>query len=220
MTRGRPREFDPDATLEHALAVFERDGFESASVQSLADAMGICKPSLYAAYGNKEGLFIAALNRYTAATDSRRVVLLEQEPDAARAIEAMLEDVVGTYTQCATRGGCLIVAEAAGGALSTHSPAVREALGRAMSGGQQLLFSRLERARRDGDLPAHTDVRGLVEYFMTVMAGLSVLARGGSGAEQLRGVVRTAMQAWPARARSPRVHTDAHTDEHGGGERT
>lgn len=199
MTRGRPREFDPDATLDHALAVFERDGFESASVQSLADAMGICKPSLYAAYGNKEGLFIAALERYSAATDARRAALLAQEPVGRRAVEVMLADVVETYTRCASRGGCLLVAEATSGAGTAQSPAIRDALQRGMSGGRQMLVERLVRSAQDGEFPDDTDVGALADYVMTVMAGLSVLARGGAAPAQLHGVVQMAIQAWPVR---------------------
>ena len=197
MTRGRPREFDPDAALDHALAVFERDGFEATSVQALADAMGICKPSLYAAYGNKESLFIAALQRYAAACDARRAAVLDAEPDGRRAVEAMLTDAVRTYTACKSAGGCLIVAQTAGGSPDTQSDAMRDALSDALHDGRVLLRARLQRARCDGDLPAGIDVETLAAYFATVMAGLSVLARNGGTRDALTAVVTTAMGAWP-----------------------
>ena len=177
--------------------MFERDGFEATSVQVLADAMGICKPSLYAAYGNKESLFIAALHRYAASCDARRAALLDAETDGRRAVETMLTDAVAAYTDCRSAGGCLIVAQTAGGSPETQSDAMRDALADAMNDGRALLRARLQRARCDGDLPAGTDVDTLAAYFATVMAGLSVLARNGGTRDALTAVVTTAMGAWP-----------------------
>lgn len=65
-TMGRPREFDLDQALDQALEVFWRNGYEGASVAELTQAMGISPPSLYAAFGNKEGLFRKVLDRYVA----------------------------------------------------------------------------------------------------------------------------------------------------------
>ena len=62
--RGRPRVFDADAALDAALAVFWRHGYEGASLTDLTAAMGINRPSLYAAFGNKESLFRRVMDRY------------------------------------------------------------------------------------------------------------------------------------------------------------
>src|SRR5690606_10983188 len=62
--RGRPREFDPDQALASALGVFWSKGYEGTSMTDLTEAMGITKPSLYAAFGNKEALFSRALDLY------------------------------------------------------------------------------------------------------------------------------------------------------------
>ena len=64
MPRGRPREFDVEKALDRALEVFWRKGYEGASLPDLTRAMGINRPSLYAAFGSKEGLFRRALDRY------------------------------------------------------------------------------------------------------------------------------------------------------------
>src|ERR1700754_3206159 len=65
MAMGRPREFDADSALDQAMEVFWRHGYEGATIAQLTDAMGINPPSLYAAFGSKEGLLKAALDRYT-----------------------------------------------------------------------------------------------------------------------------------------------------------
>src|SRR5256885_11333451 len=62
--RGRPREFDREAALEQAIDVFWRHGYEATSVSDLTAAMGINPPSLYAAFGDKEKLFLEAVERY------------------------------------------------------------------------------------------------------------------------------------------------------------
>src|SRR5258708_966795 len=62
--RGRPRAFDPDAALDRAMHVFWAKGYEGASLSNLTRAMGINRPSLYAAFGNKEQLFRKVLDRY------------------------------------------------------------------------------------------------------------------------------------------------------------
>src|SRR4029079_14289460 len=62
--KGRPREFDADEALDRALEVCWRKGYEGASLAELTEAMGINRPSLYAAFGNKEALFRRAFDRY------------------------------------------------------------------------------------------------------------------------------------------------------------
>lgn len=194
MTRGRPREFDTAEALEQALRVFARDGFERASVQVLADAMGICKPSLYAAYGNKETLFIEALRRYTRAGGARRSALLDEEPDGEAAVTRLLEEAATAFTSCASARGCMLMAEAASQA--SRSEAVRSALASAMGDGTMALRKRLVRAVADGHLSSDVDVDAMTSYFDALLAGLSTMARNGSGADELRPVVQTAMRAW------------------------
>ena len=197
MTRGRPREFDAYDALDQAQLVFARDGYDGASMHALTDAMGICKPSLYAAYGNKEALFIAVLQRYAAAADARRSSVLNDEPDGRRAVEQMLSDTVARYTQSTPSPGCLIVAQAAGGSTAAQSSGIRIALAAVMDDGRDALRARLSRARAEGDLPADVNIDALATYFSTVMAGLSVQARNGATAELLGAVVQSALCAWP-----------------------
>ena len=64
MPLGRPREFDADSRLDRAMEVFWQRGFEGATLPELTAAMGINRPSLYAAFGNKEQLFEKCLDRY------------------------------------------------------------------------------------------------------------------------------------------------------------
>lgn len=203
MRRGRPREFDLAPALDAALGVFARVGYEQASVQALSDAMGICKPSLYAAWGNKEALFIEAIHRYAAAGAAHQRAILDAHADGRAAFAALLADRIQSYTRAPSASpGCLVVAEAAS-QQAGYSAAVREAIAQVMQGGEALLRERLSRAQRDGDLAADADVPALAVYFSTVLAGLSVQARNGASAAALEAIARTAMQAWPAARMAP-----------------
>lgn len=195
MSRGRPREFDPTEALDQALAVFARDGFEQASVQALADGMGICKPSLYAAYGNKESLFIEALRRYALRGNLERDRLLNEEPDGPTALAALLR---ATAEAASSHGqtGCLLVSEAAA-AHAEYPAAVRDAVRDLMESGAVLLRARLVRAIADGHLDESADVEALVRFYGAVMSGLTVQARSGATREQLLAAAEMAMRAWP-----------------------
>ena len=90
MPAGRPRLFDLELALDRALNVFWRKGYEGTSLADLTDEMGINRPSLYAAFGNKEALFRRAMERYEQKTASCLRSALD-EPNVLRAIENLLE---------------------------------------------------------------------------------------------------------------------------------
>ncbi len=208
MSRGRPREFDTESALDAALAVFSRVGYGQASVQELAEAMGICKPSLYAAYGNKEALFIEAIRRYAARGEAHHRAILERHDVAFDAIAALLEDTVQGFTSCGASSGCMIISEAAS-AQAAYSARVRDEISAVMTSASALVLGRLQRALAEADLPAGTDVDALSGYLSTVLAGLSVQARNGAAAPALRAIIRTAMQAWPVHSPASRASTAA-----------
>src|SRR5918998_3452928 len=105
---GRPREFEPDEALARAMEVFWRQGYEGTSLGKLTAAMGINRPSLYAAFGNKEALFRKALDRYV---DERMAFIRAaiEEPTARRAVEALLRGYAASVTNPGTPPGCLTV---------------------------------------------------------------------------------------------------------------
>lgn len=198
MSRGRPREFDPDMALDRVLPVFWRDGFEGASVQELAAAVGVSKPSLYAAYGNKEALFLAALERYLSAFAAGLVAQMESEPDGRSAMRQYLRDIVALYTDRSHPFGCLIVTAATTSDSAAVPEAVRNALCASMRKSATVIEERLRRAQRDGHLRAKADVSAMAHYFHTVTSGMSVQAKAGTSRETMLLVVDEAMKIWDA----------------------
>ena len=200
--RGRPRCFDTERALDSALAVFWRHGYQGASMSELTAAMGISKPSLYAAFGDKESLYLKALERYAAVGIGHALPLLHDEPDARVAVEGFLRAMAATLSNPALPGGCFVVNGAADCGCDATPPAVDAALRKALQNGEEQLRTRLERARRDGQLEAGVSVIGLAAFYSSVLAGMGVLSKGGAKQSRLDAVINVAMAAWPAALKS------------------
>jgi len=190
---GRPRAFDIDQALDTALDLFWRKGYEGTSLADLTDAIGINRPSLYAAFGNKEELFQKALDRYLEVTSPLMCTALEQST-ARAVVEELL--MGATASKCAdSPRGCLLVNGAL--ACSEASTSIQNELNRRRAQGEEKLRDRFERAKIDGDLPADTNCADLARYVMTIMQGLSVQSVGGATCEELQSVVRLALKGFP-----------------------
>ena len=106
--RGRPREFDIDDALDKAIEVFWRQGYEGTTLDDLTDAMQISRPSLYAAFGNKEATFKQAVARY-ADVDMAYVSDALAEPTARQVAERYLRENVAAITTPGKPAGCLSI---------------------------------------------------------------------------------------------------------------
>ena len=176
------------------MQVFWQKGYEGASLSDLTAAMGINRPSLYAAYGNKEDLFRKALGRYAENAEAFLRECLNRQT-ARASIESFLYAVADGLTCPEKPHGCLTVRCNLSGSAAAES--VRLELTKRRNDGETLIRRRLEQAQAAGELPAGTNPAELARYFATVHQGMSVQAAGGATREQLRGVVKTALQAWP-----------------------
>ena len=191
---GRPRSFDVDQALDRALQVFWRKGYEGASLSDLTSAMGINRPSLYAAFGDKETLFRKALDRYAEGPASYVREALDQ-PTARAVAEKLLRASADLLSNPRNPPGCLNVQ----GALACGSDAegVRRDLASRRAAGEALIRQRLQRAKAEGDLPSQASPADLARYLATIMHGMSVQAAGGATRAELRRIVETALRAWP-----------------------
>src|SRR6266404_7803891 len=161
---GRPRAFDVDLALDRALHVFWKKGYEGASLSDLTEAMDINRPSLYAAFGNKETLFRKALDRYSRGPTAFYEDAL-RAPTARAVVERLLRGTVDLLTNPQTPRGCLIVQSAL--ACGDAADSVRKEVDSRREAGETALRRRLQRAKREGDLPANSDPADLSRYITT-----------------------------------------------------
>lgn len=191
---GRPRCFCPDKALDRALEVFWKNGYDGTSLTDLTEAMGINRPSLYAAYGNKEELFRKAMQRY-----SDRIACLlksaDQQPTARAYVEFLLNKSVEFFTDPNNPGGCFMIQGPSGSC--GHSKKLLDEVNACRTGLACTFRKRFQQALDDGEFAPATDVDGLAEFFAAVKHGMALQAAAGATADGLRAVVSTAMRAWP-----------------------
>jgi AcrR family transcriptional regulator len=193
MAMGRPRAFDADAALDEATEVFWRHGYEGATIAQLTEAMGINPPSLYAAFGSKESLWKAALDRYSA----KRAAFMEKilnAPTAREVADRMLMGIADTQTDPANPPGCFLVQ--GGLACGTGSENVPFELAARRAQTEDQLRERFVRAKAEGDLKETADPAALARYISAVTAGMGVMASSGADREALRQVAAVSLKAF------------------------
>ncbi|MGF1568356.1 MAG: TetR/AcrR family transcriptional regulator, partial [Nodosilinea sp.] len=171
-----------------------RKGYLGTSLSDLTEAMGINRPSLYAAFGNKETLFRKALDRYRDRHTAYYREALE-EPTARKVIERMMQGVVDLVTNSSNPSSCL-VARSLLACADPDDPLHQELVERRVVD-ESAIRDRFERAVAEGDLPPEADPAALAGFVLMVNAGLSVQAAGGASRTELLQVVQTALQACP-----------------------
>jgi AcrR family transcriptional regulator len=192
---GRHREFDVDQALCIALQVFRRTGYEGTSMSDLTEAMGITRPSLYAAFGNKEDLFRKTLDLYERQHLCFALEAL-QAPTAREAVDRLLRGYVDVLTDPTNPPGCLGVNGAV--ACSEASAPIREELITRRTINENNLRARLERAHTEGDFPPDEDPGDWARFVVSIGLGMAVKATSGASRDELYRVVDFAMRGWPA----------------------
>ena len=186
----RPRSFDPDEALDLARDVFWQNGFQGTSLDDITAATGLAKPSLYAAFGDKNALFLKVLDRYHASIVANAERVLNQGPSARDAIERWL---TGFVPYCSgTKGirGCLSVNTAADGA--SDQKEVRKRIERFNRKLEQLLSSRLRADR--AQFSDSFDPDDAARAIMAIYLGLMVLAKDAPDATRVRATLNQAMK--------------------------
>lgn len=177
------------------MQVFWRKGFEGASLDDLTKAMGISRPSLYAAFGNKAALFRKAQDRYHEGPACHFSKAIAQ-PTARLVAKTLLDGTIDLLCDPRNPGGCLAV----NGALATGDAGARihrEQVARRREA-ERLLAQRFTRAKRERDLPKTSNPADLATYISALVFGMSVQAAGGAKRASLQRMADLAMRAWPS----------------------
>ncbi len=193
--RGRPLSFDRDLALERAMHVFWQRGYEAASISELTAAMGITAPSLYTAFGDKERLFLEAIERYATGPGGGYPRALEEEPTAYLAIKRCLEEAAEELTRPCHPKGCMVVMAATN--CSEASAHIQAALAKRRAASDSGVRCRIEHGIENGELPPDTDAEALASFYATVFRGMSMQAADGASHQALLATAAMAMKAWP-----------------------
>lgn len=190
---GRPLSFDRDDVLEKAMLAFWESGYETTSISDLTAAMGVTAPSLYAAFGNKQQLFLEAMRLY-AGDRAALEQAMRAAPTARQAVTDMLRGAAVLYTGETTPPGCLLASAAATG--SPDAAAVRIAVAAERRAIRGMLIRRIEADIAQGHLMPETPATVLADLAIAVTQGMSVLARDGADRSSLLAVSDAATASW------------------------
>ncbi|MFD6161011.1 TetR/AcrR family transcriptional regulator [Nocardia sp. NPDC060256] len=181
--RGRPRNFDRNIALEQAMVLFWEHGYRGTSLTDITTALGINRPSMYAAFGNKEALFREAVALYS---DALRVPVesaLRGGPSTRAAIAETLHVYAAAFSKPGTPQGCLVVLSATDG--PEQDDPLREFLVELRGSLAAGILLRLQHAVRENEIPETVNIEALAAYFGTVVFGMAIQARDGASHEAL-----------------------------------
>lgn len=198
---GRPKAFCEEQALAAATLVFADKGFEGTSLKDLTKAMGINRFSLYATYGNKEALYVKAMERFNEAR-SQRLSQALSVPSAREALTQLLRELARHSTNTSGPGSCFVTQGPLTAAEASEK--TRRHVAEMRASAEKLIRERLERAIKEGELPAGTSAADLARFFAVTIQGFALQAQHGASHEELLRVVDVAMAQWPKRKKLKR----------------
>jgi TetR/AcrR family transcriptional repressor of nem operon len=187
----RPRAFDEDQAVDCALNLFWRRGYEATSVRDVLQHTGLGQGSLYAAFGDKHGLYLRALDRYADRATCQVVERLKAEGPVKPAIEALLRDMADDALCDPDRKGCLFVNAAA--ELVPHDPEVARRVEAAFARIEDALAGAVRRGQESGELAGGRDPRTLAQFLLTAVQGVRVVGKATPQPARLAGAIDTVM---------------------------
>jgi TetR/AcrR family transcriptional repressor of nem operon len=186
----RPRSFNPDETLDLARDVFWQKGFQSTSLDDITAATGLAKPSLYAAFGDKNALFLKVLDRYHERIIANAQRILNEGPSARGAIERWLTGFVPFCSGVRGSRGCLSINTAADG--TSDQKEVRKKVERFNRKLEELLRNRLRADR--AQFSDAFDPDSAARTIMAIYFGLMVMAKDAPDVARVRATLNQAMK--------------------------
>ena len=193
---GRKREFDEDTALQSAMEVFWQKGYVGTSLSDLTKSMGINKPSMYSAFGNKEALFIKATQRYIAIEMKAHQATLPEQSDAPFKVRLKNYMMSIVAMQCASEQhkGCFLVqcqSELIGGDIPQNAA---QLLSKAESTPKQLFVDLFTKNPEAVELGLDKNAEGNALSLYTVLKGTASMARTGAQESELEYVIDTALR--------------------------
>jgi TetR/AcrR family transcriptional repressor of nem operon len=192
----RRPEDDPDEALDRALEGFWERGYTDTSIQDLVDGTGVQRYGLYESFGNKHGLFLAALDRYQARMVDGFLARLEREDADLQDLENFLAALASQAGTPRRGWGCLMCNTAA--ELGTTDPEAAARVDHYVSRMERVFGGLLTRAQRRGEVREDAEPSEAARYMVGVVMGACVFAKTPDGPERVRDMVKHATWALAA----------------------
>lgn len=197
--RGRPRAYNPEIALESALNAFWKGGYSGTSMDTLSEATGLNRPSLYAGLGDKHTIYIKAMRHFQDYVRQRFDAAL-----APLANDRSFSDVLLRYLRSARDlyginestgvGGCAVISTATAEALT--DPEIRQVLDDALGEMEAQLLSRLKQAKDCGELAEDVDLETLCFLVTSTAHSIGIRARAGQPRQDIERVVDSLVRAF------------------------
>jgi len=190
--RGRPRQYDPDRALAKAAEIFWKQGYAGTSLDDLAAATGMNRPSLYAAFGDKRDLYLKTLERYRDQSRAMSVKVMAESPTLRVFLKRFYEQAIDIYLAGGDEArGCYSISTAP--AQATTDPAVRAFLAASIGNTDSFLASRIAKGRERGEVPANAEPQALAQVATATLHTIAVRARVGVPRKQLAALAAAAI---------------------------
>lgn len=189
----RLREFDTEAAVQAAMVAFRRHGYDGTSIQDLVEATGVGRGSLYAAFGSKDGLYLAAVDRYREQYATPLIDVLRGGAPARELIREVLVSVVDEIVRDGDRLACLIVTAAM--ERVAYDPETAEHVRTTTEALEDALAEMIAAGQSSGELGDRQDARDLARFIMTTLQGLRVMGAINPDRRALMSAVEVAVSA-------------------------
>ena len=187
----RTKQFNKQAVVSKAIALFTAKGYHGTSAQDLVDTLGVSRSSLYDTFGDKHGLFLCALQQYSQQHSGLVVDLLAQATDVPATLRALFDQIIQASVASGTQGGCLMVNSATG--VDTLSPAAVDLVRAGTQVIEDALAEAISQAQQVGTISDRHGARTLARSLHTTITGLRVMAKSGASPDFLEDVAYLAL---------------------------
>jgi len=190
--RGRPRQYDPDEALTHAAEVFWKKGYAGTSLDDLAAATGMNRPSLHAAFGDKRDLYLKTLQRYRDQSRAIGTQIIADDPPLRVFLRRFYEAALDIYLSSRDEArGCYSISTAPAQAVT--DPAVRAFLADSIRGTDAYLAARISKARDRDEIATNADPAALAQLATATLHTIAVRSRVGASRKELKALATRAI---------------------------
>ncbi|OCJ05210.1 TetR family transcriptional regulator [Rhizobium sp. AC44/96] len=190
--RGRPREFDADAALDKALAVFSERGYHAASISELTEAMELASGSVYKAFKDKRGIFLAAFDRYRKVRRSILDARLTTVETGREKVREVLAYYAASSHGESGRRGCLVVGSA--NELAIFDEEAAERVATAFDANEKLILDLVRLGQADGSISTAIDSETTARALLCLTKGMRVVGKTGRTENDMASVAEAAMR--------------------------